>query len=130
MYLINGKKVIDATEPITIVVTAKDVTKARQRDIGECPLAQSIRKQRDVINPRIGASIALIEFDEVVRRYGYPPRTKDRISVFDQDGGFKPGEYQFVPPRVKIGDRKGTKPGSNKREGVVKNVTNKPLRHL
>jgi hypothetical protein len=53
------------------------------------------------------------------------------LAVFDRDRYFQPGTYTLLPPPEgrRIGDRAGTKPGSNIRKGKAHNVDRaQPLR--
>lgn len=113
----RGLNVVDATAPLVIKVSQRDIEKATQADAGECAIAKGCKRLPGVGDVRIGASIAFVDYNDRVERYVLAPEDRKRIDVFDEDGYFKPGEYTLLPPppEKKIGARVGTKPGSNTR---------------
>ncbi len=104
---LNGKPIIDATGPMTIKVTRRDVGKAKQGDPTMCALANGALHDQEVISSRIGASVALIEYKKKVVRFSIKPEDQKKIKAFDKANYFQADTYELVPPKVPIGS--GTK---------------------
>ncbi len=100
---LNGKEIVDATEPLTISVTKRDLKKARQRNPMCCALAQGCAHLDGVVSSRIGTKIALIELEDKVQRYAVQPEDTEKIRAFDNANYFQAGTYTLVPPEKKLG---------------------------
>lgn len=116
--------VVDATTPLVLKVTQKDIDQAVQRDAGECAIARCALRQKGIVDVRIGASRAFVDYDDRVERFVIDRETSQRLAVFDKDDYFAPGTYilQPPPPGKQIGDRVGGASGSNTRRGRARNV--------
>jgi hypothetical protein len=122
---------IDATETMEIRVMRRDIDSAIPRCVTDCAMAQRIKRIKGVEGVRVGAGIVLVEKKDEILRFELLPEDKKKIHDFDKAGYFRPDTYVLQPPKTKLGARKGTKPGSNKREGKARNVLREPpLRHL
>ena len=113
----NGLEVRDATAPLTVKVTQKDIDQAVQRDPETCAVARGCKRMKDVIDVRIGATTAFVDRGNYIERFVIDPDDRKRLAVFDRDGYFAPGTYRLLPPpeERKIGARAGQKSGSNTR---------------
>lgn len=123
--------VVDGTTPLVLKVTQKDIDKATQADAGSCAIAQCLLRHKGVVDVRIGASTAFVDYTDRVERYVIETADRQRLAVFDRDGYFAPGTYtlQPPPPGRQIGDRVGMASGSNTRKGKARNVDRaQPLR--
>jgi hypothetical protein len=125
----NDLDVIDATAPLTLKVTQHDIDTATPRDAGACALARCALRQRGVVNVRIGATTAFVQYHDHVERYVIDKADRPRLTVFDKDRYFAPGIYTLLPPPPgrRVGDRVGKgSSGSNVRTGRAANVDRAP----
>ena len=130
MKKFNGKVIEDASKLTVINVMRKDIWIGDPQEPQSCAIARSIRRGKDIGEVRVGSKIVLIEKKNKVVRYELTPEESRKIKTFDKAGYFEPGQYTLLPPKVKLGDRKGTKSGSNVRKGQAKTVYKAlPLRH-
>lgn len=125
------KPVVDATAPMVVKVTQRDIDRAIQGDPENCAVALGCKRKPGVADIRVGATTAFVDYADRVERYVIDRDTRERLAVFDRDGYFAVGTYILNPPPVgrRIGDRAGTKPGSNTRQGRARGVDRaNPLR--
>lgn len=135
------KPIVDATRPLKIVIQGDDLVGARRSDPSACPAANATRRQKGVLDVRIGACIARIEYAQKTVRYALSQN--DRAVIAGFDGGiaaFAAGyTLTLEPPRSQdakvppLGARRGVVPGSNRRSGEQDGVIRRrraSLRHI
>jgi hypothetical protein len=121
----NKKPLVDGGRPIKIAVQGDDLVGARRSDPSNCIMARAMLHQKGVVDVRIGACIARVEYENKTVRYALSKNDRALVAGFDQGrDGFAEG-YVFTlePPRSQdakvppLGARKGVKPGTNVRSG-------------
>ncbi len=130
MKRLNGKNIVDATEPLAIRVTRKDVNVAKAKSPTTCALAKGCLHDSKVLSARIGVKVALIELDGEIKRYGVLPEDARKIRAFDNAHYFQPGTYTLVPPKTKLGVHTrghGRKGDGKPHKDVYRQA---PLRHI
>jgi hypothetical protein len=120
---------MDATKRMMIKLQPADAVGARRSDPSACIIARAIMRSRGVVDVRVGAEIARIEYkDRVVR---YVLSRNDRALIAGFDGGLDAFAAGYVvtldpPPRIgRYASRagtgiKGTDRRSGNHDGVVR----------
>lgn len=129
----NGKPVRDAEAPLILNIRPRDVKNAVSGDPRNCAIAQCIKRHEHEVLVSVGATVVLVESEECTTRYVLRNEDRKMIHAFDQVRYFRPGEIVLLPPPPKrrIGARRGTPPGSNRRTGRARTAYNAPkTRHL
>ena len=127
----HNKPLIDGSEEFRVRVMPKDIRRATPREPSSCAIAQGLLRSKEVQSVRVGACYVYVEFKDRVERYELSTEDKKKVRAFDKAIYFEPSTYYLQPPKKKLGARRGESPGSNVREGKVKNVLKaEPLRHL
>jgi hypothetical protein len=121
--------VIDAKHPIKIVVNARDVSNADNKNPADCVLARACRRNLDVPEVRIHLSRAYVRANKGNwTRYIVPQSARSEIIAFDRGGKFETGEFVLTPPtkstRLGQPSRKSGPSGTKKRRSmrIIKNV--------
>jgi hypothetical protein len=114
---------IDATVPLVAVIAEADrdgVACSPTRCVG----ANRIRRLPGVLDVRVGARSARVLRRDGWHRYDLHPDTAAAVHAYDAAGEIMPAGFRFalVPPRKKINERAGEKPGSNRRSGKRESV--------
>jgi hypothetical protein len=95
---INGKRVVDATKPVTISITARDVANGDNKNPSGCAAARAAKHSiEDCISARVHIGRVYIEQEKKWVRYNTPDSLKQEIIAFDRGGSFAPGEYVLRP---------------------------------
>lgn len=127
------KPTIDATSPLAIRVTEADQAAVRCSPT-RCVLANGCARQRGVVDQRVGAGKLYLHRADRIVRYDIDASTQAAIKAYDTAGLSIPIGFvaRFVPPRVALRSRAGSKPGTNTRSGDNTSVaTRRPShRHL
>jgi hypothetical protein len=122
---INGKKVIDASEPLKITITPRDAALGKTKDPGACAAARAIvRGYRDdgAKAARVHLGRTYVEFGDKWVRYQTPDTLRAEIISFDRGATpeFMAGDYKLLrpapsgrlgarPPETKIAGPKATR---------------------
>lgn len=112
------EEVVDATEPIEVIVTEKDCSKdARSLDPSECAMARAVKRQFAAKGAIIGLSKSYVVMGKRAIRFSTPQSVAREITTFDRHHDFSPGEYRLSPvsPSSQFGSvrsRKSMKGGS------------------
>jgi len=119
---IAGKKVVNATKPLKLVITKSDCTNGDVKDPGACAAALALRRQLHVKKARVHLSRVYVERENHWERYLTPQSLKHEIISFDRGGSFEPGEYKLYA--MQPSKSHGKQQGSNKsaRKPKVKKV--------
>jgi len=94
---INGKKVINATKPLTVIVTDHDVAHGATKDPGGCAAARAVKRTAKCTKARVHLGCTYIETDKYWLRYKTPDAVRTEIVAFDRGATFTPDEYTFRP---------------------------------
>lgn len=95
---INGKRVVDATKPVTIKITPKDISSGDNKNPASCAAAKAAKHSiEDCISARVHIGRVYIEQDKKWVRYNTPDSLKQEIIAFDRGGSFAPGNYTLRP---------------------------------
>lgn len=122
---IAGKKVVDATKPLKIVITKRDVQNGDTKDPGACAAARAIMRQERCTKARVHLGRTYLMKEDKWVRYQTPKAIRTEIVAFDRGATFAPGEYTLTPvaPSAREAFRKkqgtGTDTGRS-RHGKVK----------
>lgn len=99
----RGLPVIDATEPLRVVVIKQDIKGAKRLDPNNCVFAQACRRLFDSHAVLILRSTAYVELPDsrgrrVVNRFVISNETRDKIIAFDKTGEAPEGGFIFNAP--------------------------------
>jgi len=98
---INGKKVVDATKPIRLTITAQDVKNGRTKDPGSCAAAKAlIRTQPHCTKARVHLGCIYVEQPTKWVRYRTPSSIRTELVSFDRGAEFQAGDYTISPPTL------------------------------
>jgi hypothetical protein len=107
---INGKRVVDATRPLKIEISAKDAAAGKRNDPGGCAAARAIvRGYRDTgaKQARVHLGRTYIEYEDKWVRYNTPTSLKTEIVSFDRgaEAQYSAGTYnlQAIQPTARLG---------------------------
>lgn len=92
-----GLPVYQATRPLILTVTDRDVVHSKKRSPGECAGAKAICRQEHVDEAYVYLSRTFIRRKDHYIRYATPPRMRTEIVSFDRSKIFEPGEYKLMP---------------------------------
>lgn len=131
----NGKPLSDATEPMTIMVTARDADRGEKKNPMTCALARGAMHDKHIVAAYIGVKTAVIEFKHSATRFDISKEDVKKIHAFDHAGYFQPGACTLVPPKKKlgihtVGHRKKSKRIGNSAESKYPVHRRSPVRHL
>jgi excisionase family DNA binding protein len=103
MYVIRratelGMEVVDADQPVQIVVTVDDILKAKKANSRTCALAKASSRLPGVRTGYFFRSIAYLEYKNRMVRFAIPQSLQKEIVSFDRSHIFAPGIYQLSVP--------------------------------
>ncbi len=110
----RGLPVIDAEEPLRIIVNKSDISKARRLDPNNCVFAVACRRLFDSHAVLVLRKTAYVELPDergrrVVNRFCIATSTSERIAEFDKTGEAPEGGFIFnAPPDSKKMDAERT----------------------
>jgi hypothetical protein len=120
------KTVRDATKPLNIEVTKRDINSSAVKNHKDCALAVACKRAEAVDGAIVAVRAAYIIKGDAATRYHIPESVAREIIAFDRSGEFAPGQYRLLKPIHKLGDPAGT--GSNNRKAQP--VKKRPFRHI
>ena len=95
---IDGYPVVDATKPIVLGITLRDVKKGATKDPGSCAAALAcLREVKGAEKARVHIGRTYIKIGKKWLRFLTPAALKNEIVAFDRGGKFAPGEYTIRP---------------------------------
>lgn len=100
--IFHGKPVIIATQPLKLIVTERDIVKAKRKNPEACAMARCALRCSDIVSARIGKCVALLEHKDHFERFSVSTATREMVKEFDANGTFITGEYQLNPPRPRL----------------------------
>lgn len=96
---INGKRVVDATKPVKIKVTAHDTKVGANKNPSSCAAALAAKRDvPDCLSARVHIGRVYIEQKNRWVRYMTPDSLRSEIIAFDRGGSFNPDVYELKPP--------------------------------
>ena len=115
-YQKHGCRIVDASNPLHVRVTAHDIEKAICRDHQKCAIARALKRQTHAQWVDVGASTVLIQTGKkTAKRYLLPSFAREQVRFFDTHrGAMAPADILLAvqPRREKLGVR--PRPGSDK----------------
>ncbi len=99
----RGLPVVDATEPLRVMINSADKQKARRLDPNNCVFAQACRRLYDSHAVLVLRRTAYVELPDsrgrrVVNKFVISSQTKDLIALFDKTGEAPEGGFVFLAP--------------------------------
>ena len=106
---IHDMEVFDATKPLIINITDKDVKEGKGNDAGACAAAVAAMRSLGATRARVHLSRTYLELEpaklgiksrkgKVWIRYQTPLSLRAEIIVLDRDGKMEPGEHKLGAP--------------------------------
>lgn len=125
---INGLPVVDATKPLNLVITKRDVSLGATKDPGACAAARSLCRLPEIDEARVHLGRTYIKSGKKWIRYETPKAVRTEIVAFDRGGSFEPGEYIFgaIRPSHRNGRQQGSTKSQTKPAGAKKKRRAKP----
>jgi hypothetical protein len=114
---IKSKPVVDAKEPLLLVISQADVNKGKKKRPDACAAAvAAVRQCKGALGAHVHLSRTYIEYPDKIVRYITPRSLRVEIVSFDRGTRFEKGEYELnaIWPAAKLG----------KQQGGTKNQTN------
>ncbi len=95
-YHPDVKRVVDAKEPLTIIVTAADCRNAKIGAPDACAMSKALNHIHD--GAIVSLSVAYVIDGDKATRYKVPNSVSREIVSFDRNKKFAPGEYWLSAP--------------------------------
>lgn len=96
---IKGKRVVDATKPLTLKITKTDVKNGQSKLPDSCAAAVTAKRQcKGSLGVRVHLSRVYVEYPDKIVRYFTPASLRTEIISFDRGHEFEPGEYTVAAP--------------------------------
>lgn len=96
---INGKRVVDATKPISIHITKRDTTDGDNKNPSACAAARAVKRDiPECVSARVHIGRVYVETPKQWIRYETPDALRTEIVAFDRGGQFQPGNYKLSVP--------------------------------
>lgn len=114
---INGKKVVDATKPVTIHIKPRDCTEGENKNPSSCAAARAVKRDvPECVSARVHIGRVYVETPTKWLRYSTPPALRTEIIAFDKGGTFQPGDYKLnaIQPSHRKGKRSGSDTNRNR----------------
>lgn len=98
----------DATEPLTIHVTERDIKGAKAGSARNCVMARAVHREHGCFNIELHRTVAYVWWSEndQATRYQITRSSRDLMIAFDASGRSKPVEVTLKPPRGAISVKK------------------------
>ena len=118
---VSGARVVDAAEPLTVLVSRTDISKGAKQDADACAAAVAICRQTGCDEAKVHLSRVYVRNGDSWVRYATPDALRSEIIAFDRGGEFQPGEYVLKPlqPILRFGNQK-------RADWIKKNANRKP----
>ena len=119
---IKGLKVVDATNPVDIHITTKDVQTGGVKDPFGCAAAKACVRDLKVTEAKVHLGRVYLRKSDRWVRYMTPQSLRTEIIAFDRGGGFDAGDYTLKPPSpaTQLGYRKPTGPKKTRNRQKIK----------
>lgn len=92
------KPVIDATEPVTISVTVKDIDTAICGDPSKCVIAAGLTRKfgKDFVGAEVGRTCTKVILTDKILRFSTPGKIRKQLPVFDETGMWDLGAGKYT----------------------------------
>lgn len=129
-YFPNVDRVADATKPVIINVTKRDVSVSKEKTHDACAMARACERQGTCEHALVFPNVAFLVKGNLAVRYRVPESVTREIVCFDRTGDFRPGEYQLSAPgkAYRLGD--GRRRNNGVRTGKKRAYRKPALYHL
>lgn len=102
-------KIVDAGRPLSFVITAAHIRRAKRRNPCECVVAQALKdKLGPLVKISVGAATTKVYTGKKVVRYRTPDALRNALQRFDIHGKWDldPGAYRLAvkPPSQRVGE--------------------------
>jgi hypothetical protein len=121
-FTIAGLPVVDASMPLIVKITGKDIQHAKRRSSDCCAAARALcRENPEILEAHVYMSRTYLKKRQVIERYITPPALRLETMAHDRAGIFMPGEFTLGAPRGSLrlgqhaGGTKKTKTGKQPR---------------
>lgn len=121
-FTIDGLPVVDATMPLVVHITGKDIAHAKRRSSDCCAAARALcRENPKIVEAHVYLTRTFLKMAKHVERYLTPPALRLETMAHDRAGIFMPGDFTLAAPTgslrlgAKQGGRKKTPTGRTKR---------------
>lgn len=94
---IGGKKVVDATKPLILYVSNKDVQNGQVKNPEECAIAKACKRQLGARRAKVHLTRTYVEYDDKWVRYSTPNSARTELVSFDRGKKFEEGVYKLPP---------------------------------
>lgn len=129
---INGKRVVDATKPISIHITKRDTTDGDNKNPSSCAAARAVKRDvPECVSARVHIGRVYVETPKQWLRYETSDALRTEIVAFDRGGQFQPGNYKLaVPakrdykakPRIQLDGGNNGKPAKKRAQLLIAKV--------
>lgn len=116
---IGGLKIADATCPLTVHITARDIKGGRTKTPSNCAAARALVRETGCEEARVHIGRTYLKRGGKWVRYLTPRDLRDEIISFDRGGSFEPGKFTLkaVPTWLRSPHGKARPEGSRNRTG-------------
>jgi hypothetical protein len=97
MKIATKKRVVDATEPLTVRITSADVRSGAKKSPSTCAAAKALCRTAHVDAAQVYVGRTYVLQGKTWTRYRTPRSLRTEIIAFDRGGAFAPGEYTLMP---------------------------------
>lgn len=106
--LYPNKRIIDATKPVDLNVTSRDIKKADPSNPRACAFAQCLLRTEPIEEAIVWKTTAYLVYPRRVVRYKVNGSLQNEIVALDRGGEFAPGTYTLIPfsPANRLGGLK------------------------
>jgi hypothetical protein len=107
---INGFPVVNATKPIVLKITPRDVAAGKTKDRNACAAAKAcLREIAGCTDVRVHLSRTYVKVGNKWHRYATTRAIRQEIIAFDRGGNFEPGEYMLGQGYQATGKQTGSR---------------------
>lgn len=126
IHKFRGKQVKDASVGMVVVVTRRDVAKAKSAKPDACAAAVAICREQHAAEAHVHVSRTYVLHErenEAYTRYITPPSLAREIVALDRGGKFEPGDYILRAPSKahQLGSAYGSNTNKTKKGGKPRN---------
>lgn len=121
---IEGMPVVDATRPLTLHITPRDIEISIKREPTSCAAAAACLRQFDIVAARVHLTRTLLQINGRWVRYITPRTLRQEIITFDRGGVFEPGDFTLKPAPVREDRPTGTRAVTGKKRHLTHAVAN------
>lgn len=105
-HTFEGRKMVDATAPLTIRITPRDINNSKVRSPDDCAIAKACRRiLHTEVKVHLSRTYVLDKEKGVWVRFKTPQRAARELIAYDRGGSFAPGDYTLscISPNARLG---------------------------